>query len=364
MIKGKGRRGIDYSKELAIMGTRQSWITLAVFLVVLMVLPFFLDYWTWNTAWLLFINEIIIVIIAVLGLNITSGMAGQVNLGHSAFVMTGGFAAAILTKSVGLPMLAALPLAALFTGLVALVVAIPSLRLKGFYVAVVTMAFFFLAQYAITKMDITGGMHGLINIPPPAIGNLELSRSAFKDTFLEGFVNIAWYFFLMIILILCIIVSANIKRSRLGRSFTAVRDNHIAAASLGINVPWIKLQAFFIGGLYAGLAGGLLVSSLNVIRADDFTFWQSIWYLGMIIIGGSGSTAGAIMGVIFLRMIQETLGAISSAGWIPIDIGDQASTTFIIYGLIIILFVSFKPNGLISIWQRIKLNYKRWPFGV
>ena len=115
------------------------------------------------------------------------------------------------------------------------------------------MAFFFLAQYAITKIDITGGMHGLTNISPPAIGGFELSRSAFKDTILEGFVNIAWYFFLMLILILCIIVSVNIKRSRLGRSFTAVRDNYIAAASLGINVPWVKLQSFFIGGLFAGM---------------------------------------------------------------------------------------------------------------
>jgi len=364
MISGKGRRGIDYSKELAIIGTRQRWTALAVFMVVLIILPFFLDYWTWNTTWLIFINSTIITIIAVLGLNVTSGMAGQVNLGHSAFVMTGGFTAAVLTKSAGLPMLVALPVAALFTGLVALVVAIPSIRLKGFYVAVVTMAFFFLAQYAITKIDITGGMHGLSEIPPPAIGGFELSRSAFKDTILEGFVNIAWYFFLMIILILCIIVSVNIKRSRLGRSFTAVRDNYIAAASLGINVPWVKLQAFFIGGLFAGLAGGLMVSSLNVIRVDDFTFWQSIWYLGMIIIGGSGSTAGAIMGVVFLHLIKEILGAIGSAGWVPIDIGDQASTTFMIYGLIIILFVSFKPNGLISVWQKIKINYKRWPFGV
>ena len=359
MIRGKGRRGIDYSKELSIMGTRQQWTALAVFLCMLVILPFFLDYWTWNGSWLIFINETIIVIIAVLGLNITSGMAGQVNLGHSAFVMTGGFTLAVLTTAAGWPMLAALPVAAVFTGLVALVVAIPSIRLKGFYVAVVTMAFFFLAQYAITKFDITGSMHGLINISPPAIGGFELSRSGLDDL-----LNIGWYFFLMIVLILCIIVSANIKRSRLGRAFTVVRDNYVAAASLGINVPWVKLTAFFIGGLFAGLAGGLLASSIGVIRVDQFTFWESIWYLGMIIIGGSGSTAGAVMGVVFLRLIKEILGAIGSAGWVPIDIGNQASTTFMIYGLVIILFVSFKPNGLISIWQKIKLNYQRWPFGV
>ena len=354
MIRGKGRRGVDYSKDLALLGTRQRWTALAVFMVVLIILPFVLDYWTRNTSWLIFANSSIITIIAVLGLNITSGMAGQVNLGHSAFVMTGGFTTAVLIKSAGWPMLAALPVAVLFTGLVALVVAIPSIRLKGFYVAVVTLAFFHIAQFAITRFDITGGMHGLTGISPPAIGGLVLKTSNY----------IGWFYFLMSLLILCIIVSVNIKRSRLGRAFIAVRDNHIAAASLGINVPWVKLRAFFIGGLFAGLAGGLLASSINVIRVDQFTFWESVWYLGMIIIGGAGSTAGAIMGVVFLLLIEEIMGIIGSAGWIPGDVSTPVFITYIIYGLIIILFVSFKPNGLISIWQKIKLNYKRWPFGV
>jgi branched-chain amino acid transport system permease protein len=354
MIRGKGRRGINYSKEMAILGNRQHWTALALFMVILIILPFILDYWTWNTAWLIFINETIIILIAVLGLNITSGMAGQVNLGHSAFVMTGGFTLAVLTTAAEWPMLAALPVATLFTGLVALVVAIPSIRLKGFYVAVVTMAFFYIAQFAITKFGITGGMHGLINISPPAIGSLVLKTSN----------HIGWFYFLIVLLILCIIVSVNIKRSRLGRSFTAVRDNYIAATSLGINVPLVKLRAFFIGGLYAGLAGGLLASSISVIRVDQFTFWESIWYLGMIIIGGAGSTAGAVMGVFFLGLIKEILYAIGSAGLILGKVSTPVFLTYILYGLIIILFVSFKPNGLISIWQKIKVNYKRWPFGV
>ena len=354
MIRSKGRRGIDYSKELALLGTRQRWITLAVFMVALLILPFVLDYWTWNTGWLIFINSTIITIIAVLGLNITSGMAGQVNLGHSAFVMWGGFTMAVLTTAAGWPMLAALPVAALSTGLVALVVAIPSIRLKGFYVAVVTLAFFYIAQFAITKFEFTGGMHGLTGISPPAIGGHVLKTSNY----------IGWFYFLMSLLILCIIVSVNIKRSRLGRAFTAVRDNYIAAASLGINVPWVKLRAFFIGGLFAGLAGGLLASSINVIRVDDFTFWNSVWYLGMIIIGGAGSTAGVVMGAVFLLLIQEIMSIIGSAGWIPGGVGTPVFITYIIYGLIIILFVSFKPHGLISIWQKIKINYKRWPFGV
>ena len=174
-----------------------------------------------------------------------------------------------------------------------------------------------------------------------------------------------WYYFLIALLILCIIISANISRSRVGRAFIAVRDNHIAAASLGINISWIKIKAFFIGGLFAGLAGGLLSSRNSVIAVREFTFEDSIWYLGMIIIGGAGSTAGAIMGVIFLRLISRLLHIITMADWMPyLSSNITVALTYGIYGLAIVLFISFQPYGLISVWQKIKLNYKRWPFGV
>ena len=162
---------------------------------------------------------------------------------------------------------------------------------------------------------------------------------------------------------LSIIVSANISRSRIGRAFSAIRDNEIAAASLGINVPVTKLRAFFIGSLFAGLAGSLLASYVSVIRLDQFTIWDSIWYLGMIIIGGAGSTAGVVMGVLFLRLISQFLHVIGTSGIIPLDSNMAIYVTYTIYGLIIILFISFKPYGLISVWRRLWINYRRWPFG-
>jgi branched-chain amino acid transport system permease protein len=246
----------------------------------------------------------------------------------------------------------ALPVSVIITGITGLLVAVPALRLKGFYVAVVTLAFFFIAQFIFKSLDITGGIYGLIGVPQPTIAGLTFRT----DT--------SWYYFLLLFVILSIIVSANISRSRYGRAFLAIRDNDITTSSLGINVPRTKLRAFFIGSLFAGLAGGLWASYVSVIRLDQFTIWDSIWYIGMIIIGGAGSTMGTVMGVVFLRLLSQILHVIGNSSMIALSSGDSVYLTYGIFGLAIILFVTFQPHGLISLWLKFKVNFKRWPFGV
>ncbi len=336
---------------MAVIGSGQQWAALAALLALLAVLPLVLT-WTHNLNWLTFANFTIITIIAVLGLNITTGMAGQISLGHSAFIMVGGYLTAVLALEAGWSIWAALPAASLLTALIGLVVAVPAIRLKGFYVAVVTLAFFYIAQFILRSLDITGGIHGLIGIPSPSIGGLRIRT------------DLQWYYVLLPLGILGILASVNIARSRLGRAFQTIRDNDIAAAGLGINVPLTRLRAFFVGSLFAGLAGGLSASYVSVIRLDQFTIWDSIWYLGMIVIGGGGSTAGAVMGVIFLRLIGQVLHVVGTSGWIPLSSNLSIYITYTIYGLAIILFVSFQPLGLISVWRKLKVNYRRWPFGV
>jgi branched-chain amino acid transport system permease protein len=326
-------------------------MVLVGFLCLLVLLPLILS-WTRNLSWLTFLNFTMITIIAVLGLNIITGMAGQISLGHSAFLMVGGYVMALLTLKANWPFWAALPISAIITGLVGLVVAAPAIRLKGFYLAVATLAFFYISQFVIRSLEITGGIHGLIGIPKPSIVGLAIRT------------DVSWFYLLMLLAILCIFFSVNITRSRLGRAFLAVRDNDVAAASLGINVALTKMRAFFVGSLFAGLAGGLGVSYISVIRVDQFTIWDSIWYLGMIIIGGGGSTAGAVMGVVFLRLISQVLHVIGTSGWIPLSSNLSIYITYTIYGLVIILFISFKPFGLISVWRKFQVSYKRWPFGV
>lgn len=349
-MRRRGRTKTDYSQDMAIISNGQ-WIILAIFLLLLVILPHILN-WTLNLNWLTFINFTIITIIAVMGLNIITGMAGQISLGHSAFIMVGGYILAILTTNASWPFWGALVVATIITAVIGLIVAIPAIRLKGFYLAVVTLAFFFIAQYIIRNLEIAGGMHGLIGIPYPVIGGLKINT------------DINWYYLLLVLVIVCVLFSANLTRSRIGRAFLAIRDNPVAASSLGINVPLTKLRAFLIGTLFAGLAGGLWASYVSVVRLDQFTIWDSIWFLGMLIIGGAGSTAGTIMGVIFLRLISQILHVTLMADWMPhLSSNVTVSLNYGVYGLAIILFISYQPYGLISVWRKIKLNYKRWPFG-
>ena len=336
---------------MAIIRSGRHWLVLVSFLCLLVLLPLVLN-WTRNLNWLTFVNFTMIIIIAVLGLNIITGMAGQISLGHSAFIMVGGYVMAVLTVKSGWSFWAALPISVIITALVGLLVAIPVIRLRGFYLAVATLVFFYISQFVIRSLDVTGGIDGLIGIPYPSIGRLVIRT------------NVNWFYLLLLLVILCIFFSVNIARSRLGRAFLAVRDNDVAAAGLGINVPLTKWRAFFSGSLFAGLAGGLGASYISVIRVDQFTIWDSIWYLGMIVIGGGGSTAGAVMGVVFLRLMKQILDVIGTSGVIPLSSNYSVYITYTIYGLAIILFVSFKPFGLISVWRKFQASCKRWPFGV
>jgi branched-chain amino acid transport system permease protein len=336
---------------MALVQTGGQWSALSIFLALLIVLPFTLVQ-TGNTSWLSFINFTLITIIAVLGLNVTTGMAGQVSMGHSAFVMVGGFITAVFMTQFGLNFWLTMPLAAILTAFLGLLVGAPSVRIKGFYLAVATFAFFFVAQFIIKNLDITGGIKGIIGIPSPWIGGWKINS------------DLEWYFLLLAITILCCLMSSNLIRSRLGRAFKLVRDNETTAAGMGVNVYLTKLQAFFTGALMGGLAGSLWVTYVTVIRVDQFIIWDSIWYLGMIIIGGAGSTVGAIMGVVALRLVSQLVHVATAAGALSF-ISSSLSVTlnYILYGLVIVLFISLQPNGLLAMWKKIKLNYKRWPFG-
>jgi branched-chain amino acid transport system permease protein len=347
----RGRVKTDYREDIALIADRRQWVFWLAFIALLVVLPLILNA-AGSRNWVTFLNFTFLTIIAVLGLNVITGMSGQISLGHSAFIIVGGYGVAVLTVQLGWNYWPALVVSVIITGILGLLVATPALRLKGFYVAVVTLAFFFILQFVIKSLDITGSIYGLVGIPRPAIGGLQIRT----DT--------NWYYLLLAFTVLSVIASANIVRSRYGRAFLAVRDNDITTSSLGINVPFTKLRAFFIGSLFAGLAGGLWASYISVIRLDQFTIWDSIWYIGMIIIGGAGSTAGTIMGVVFLRLVSQILHVIGSGNLIALSSSDSIYLTYGIFGLIIILFVTFRPYGLMSLWLKFKANYKRWPFGV
>jgi len=350
-LRTRSRAKTDFGKEIALISNWQQWSAWLLLVAILLALPFILKL-IGGGNWLTFINFTLITIIAVLGLNVITGMSGQISLGHSAFVMLGGYILAIFTVQLHWNFWAALVIGVAITGLIGMIIATPSIRLKGFYVAVVTMAFFFIAQFIIKNLEITGGINGLMGVPSPTIAGLKINA------------DIEWYYLLFIFTFCCIIASANLRRSRYGRAFLAIRDNDTTASSMGINVPMSKLYAFLIGSLFAGLAGGLWTGYLSIVRLDQYSIWDSIWYVGMIIIGGAGSTAGTAMGVIFLRLISQVLHVLGTSDVMRLSNTLTVSLTYGLYGLIIILFVSFRPHGIISIWYKLKANYKQWPFGV
>jgi len=169
----------------------------------------------------------------------------------------------------------------------------------------------------------------------------------------------------MVIACLVTFLTKNIARTRAGRAFIAIKDNDLAAEVMGVNLWTYKLLAFFIGCVFAGVAGSLLVHYIAFASVDQFPFMNSVWYLGMLIVGGMGSTAGAIFGVVFLKLLDElvTIAGPALAAIFPaIAAQAAASLSLIMRGLVIILFLIFEPRGLHHWWERIKAYYRLWPF--
>jgi branched-chain amino acid transport system permease protein len=190
-------------------------------------------------------------------------------------------------------------------------------------------------------------------VPRPEIGGFVFKSKA------------SYFYLVMIIACLVTFLTKNLVRTRAGRAFIAIRDNDLAAEVMGINLWAYKLLAFFIGCVFAGVAGSLLVHYIAFASVDQFPFMNSVWYLGMLIVGGMGSTAGAIFGAVSLKLLDELVtiaGPALAAAFPAIAAQAAASLSLIMRGLVIILFLIFEPRGLYHWWERIKAYYRLWPF--
>jgi len=335
----------SYAQDLAIFRTKLHWGVLFAFLLFLFTCPLF-----FSDRMLTIMTMIGIAVISVHGLNILTGYCGQISIGHAGFMAVGGYASAILCAKLGFPFWVALPCGALTAGIAGLVFGLPSLKIKGFYLIMATIAAQFIIIWTIIQLrSITGGTDGL-SVPKPAIGSIVLSSKA------------NYFYLVMAFTCLATLLAKNIVRTRAGRAFIAIRDNDLAAEVMGISLWSYKLQAFFIGCVYAGVAGSLLIHYYSFASIDQFPFMDSVWYLGMLIVGGMGSTTGAIMGAVALRLLDELItmvGPILSAAVAP---QAAASLALISHGLIIIIFIIFEPRGLHHRWEMIKAYFRLWPF--
>ncbi len=336
----------DYRQEAGLFktGFLRAWMVL--FFAVMLACPLVL-----NNYHLSILNLINIAVIGAVSLNLLTGVCGQISLGHGAFVGVGAYAAAWFARH-GLPFFPSLLCGGLVTACVGMFFGIPSLRLKGIYLAIATLAAQLILEYVFLHWDaVTGGLNGVAVASPEIFGfSFDTDGRMFYLTFCCA--------------VLVTLLTSNIMRTRHGRAFVAIRDYYLSAEIVGVSLFSYKLQAFAISSFMAGVAGGLWAHYTMYLTPEPFGIGLSISYLAMIIIGGLGSVMGSIFGAVFLTILPEVLNVAASwaGGFFP-----NVSNYFLamkggIFGLVLVLFLIFEPEGLVRRWRLTKAYWKLYPF--
>lgn len=295
-------------------------------------------------------------IIAVQGLNILTGLCGQISLGQAAFMLVGGYASALLLTYTSLPIWLTIPAAGLVAGGVGLIFGLPSLRIKGFYLTMATLAAQFIIPWMTRNIapNYLGGTSGSIEAPVPVIFGVALNDP------------VKYFYLSFTVLIITTILTNNVTRTKLGRAFVSIRDNDLAAELLGVNLFSYKLRAFFIAAALAGVAGALKAHYQRGIGTEfGYGLGESIILLGMLVIGGLGTRLGPFFGAVTLILLEDV--AIEMGAQLAEVFPDQSAqllTSFrpIFFGAVLILFLIFEPRGLAHRWNLIKVAWRLRPF--
>lgn len=261
-------------------------------------------------------------IILTVSLNLITGFTGQFSLGHAAFMSIGAYASAVATAKLGMPFGAAILFAALCAAFAGILIGIPTLRLKGDYLAIATLGFGEIVRVIIQNNDYLGGASGFNDIPQ--------------------YTNWTWVYFMTVI---TIIVIANFINSKHGRACIAISEDEIAAESMGINTTFYKVLSFGIGAFFAGIAGALYSGYFYFIKPDSFGFLKSIDILVMVVFGGMGSISGSILGAVFLSVVSLVLQGFPEL-------------RMVIYSVILFVIMLYRPQGIMGNCK-IKLFKKR-----
>jgi branched-chain amino acid transport system permease protein len=348
-IHPTGVYNVRYKQEIEIARTGTQKALMACAIAALAVLPpLFLSNSSLAILIIIGIN-----IVAMQGLNILFGYTGQISIGHSAFIGVGAYASALLAERLGFPFLAAFLGAGLVSALLGLVFALPSVRVKGFYLAITTLGAYFILIWVMQHWSgLTGGIYGL-SVPRASLAGVVLDTEP------------KFYLFTLAIVLLSTFAAKNLIRSHVGRAFVAVRDNDLAAAVMGVNVFRYKCLAFFICCFYAGLAGSMWAHYIISIHPEQFPFVDSIWYLGFLAVGGMGSIMGPIFGTLLWRLLQEWVAALVpllSDTFPALAATAYSGVSLVIFGLVVMVFLMFEPRGINHRWTIFKSYYRLWPF--
>ncbi|MGO9697878.1 MAG: branched-chain amino acid ABC transporter permease [Xanthobacteraceae bacterium] len=325
-----------YARELVVFGTRSARVRLALAVVVLFTLPFVASPFQLDLA-----NQVLLASIGALALMLLTGFAGLISLGTAGLLAAGAYAVGVLVRETGAPFWLTLPAAGVLGACLGLIFGLPSLRLRGLYLAISTLGLHFVVIYLGGEYEARSTLSTGIMIDSPSIGGWTLSSGR------------AWYFVLLAFAALALLISVNLQRTRTGRAWRALRERDIVAEALGIDVPRFKLMAFVISATITAIAGALFAYFRNFVSIDAFSLYLTVQYVAMIIIGGMGSIPGALLGAGFVILFPYAIEAI--AGYLPARFGNMVfALDYAVFGVVMILFLLLEPAGLIGIWHRMK----------
>ena len=351
----------DYYEDVQLFESNVVLFWSAAFLLLLFAIPFFSP-----TYYIFLLNIVLVHVILAVGLNILVGYTGQISLGHAGFFAIGAYGTALLMMKLQMPFVPAILAAGFIAAFFGFVLGLPALRLEGPYLAVASLGFGMAIMHVIGHWQFFGGRTG-IQAPPLDIGIPQWDLGFVLQTDAQK------YYLILAIAVILVIAARNIMKTRVGRSFVAIRDSDIAAEVIGINLTIYKTLSFAISAFYAGIAGGLFGFVLGFFDPFTFNMMLSIIFLVMVVVGGLGSISGPIMGAALITYLQYSLlkniaempviGEFMvsvSARWFSVVGLENISS--IVLGLIMIGIVIFEPLGMYGIWIRVKKYWMTWPF--
>lgn len=328
-----------YETEESLFYTRRYKYASVLLMAGLLAVPFFLD-----RFFLSIYQELLIFYVAALGLNLLTGNAGQISIGHAAVMGVGGYTVGLLEAVIHLPFVVLVLVGGANAALLGVLVGITARRLKGWYLLISTLAFQVIFVTLVeTFRGVTKGAHGL-QVPDPAVMGSPVSEVSFTVT-------------IVVIGILCTFLVANIRRSYLGRAFEAIGHRDIVAEVLGVNLLKYKVYAFVISFFLTGLAGGLFAYSLGGIVPSEFDLFRSITLIGIILVGGLGRIKGAALGALVFVLVPEILVGFAIRYGLPVG-----PLVKFVFALIVIGFLLYEPRGLAKIWEDTKEYVRAWPY--
>lgn len=335
-----------YGDDVALLDTRTRKACFAGLAVALLAWPLIAGPLLLDLA-----NQVLLASVGAIALMLLTGYAGQISLGHAGLLAAGAFTAGILFKEFGAAFWITLPASALTGALLGVIFGLPSLRLRGLYLAVSTLALHFIVIHAGGEYETRRGFSTGIVIDPPRLGEWALTDAR------------VWYFVLLAAAAASVFGSLNLLRSKTGRAWRAIHGREAVAEALGISVHRAKLSAFVVSSSLTAVAGCLFAYFRGFVSVEAFSLFLTIQYVAMVIIGGMGSMLGAVLGAAFVVLFPYAIeGAMSAFGLADRLASIVFAVNYAAFGLIMLLFLVFEPQGLVGIWRRVQNWFLLWPF--